>query len=71
MLAAGQVFTRPEERAVQSRTVTLAFTPGDVDILVAARARGALSLSLRGVNDHELVAQPRPEPEVDPEAEKR
>ena len=41
VLAAGQVFTRPEERAVQSRTVTLALSsPAEVDILVAARARG-------------------------------
>ena len=40
VLAAGQVFTRPEERSVQSRTVTLALKPEEVDILVAARARG-------------------------------
>jgi pilus assembly protein CpaB len=71
VLAAGQVFSRPEERAVQSRTVTLALRPGDVDILVAARARGALSLSLRGVNDHELIAPRKPQPQTDPEAEKR
>ena len=71
VLAAGQVFTRPEERAVQSRTVTLALAPGDVDILVAARGRGALSLSLRGVNDHALVEKPKAVPTVDPEAEKR
>ncbi len=71
VLAAGQVFSRPEERAVQSRTVTLALKPGDVDILVAARARGALSLSLRGVNDHELITPRKPRPETDPEAEKR
>ena len=72
MLAAGQLFSRPDERAVQSRTVTLALSPGDVHILVAARARGALSLSLRGVNDHEMLAQPKKaEPKVDPEAEKR
>jgi pilus assembly protein CpaB len=71
VLAAGQIFSRPEERAVQSRTVTLALSPHDVDILVAARGRGALSLSLRGVNDHTLVEQRKPEPKVDPEAEKR
>ena len=71
VLAAGQIFSRPEERAVQSRTVTLALAPGDVDILVAARARGALSLSLRGVNDHSLVESPKAEPMVDPEAENR
>ena len=72
VLAAGQIFTRPDERAVQSRTVTLALSPGDVDVLVAARARGALSLSLRGVNDHERIAQlKKAEPKVDSEAEKR
>ena len=71
VLAAGQIFTRPDERAVQSRTVTLALPPGDVDILVAARARGALSLSLRGVNDHEKIAAQKAGPKVDTEAEKR
>jgi pilus assembly protein CpaB len=71
VLAAGQIFSRPEERAVQSRTVTLALAPGDVDILVAARGRGALSLSLRGVNDHSLVESRKAEPKVDPEAENR
>ncbi len=38
VLAAGQVFTRQDERAVQSRTVTLALKPAEVDVLVAARA---------------------------------
>jgi pilus assembly protein CpaB len=71
VLAAGQVFTRPEERAVQSRTVTLALFPADVDVLVAARAKGALSLSLRGVNDHDLIARATPKPTVDPEHEKQ
>jgi len=71
VLAAGQVFTRPEERAVQSRTVTLALKPEDVDILVGARARGALSLTLRGVNDHDLVARRVLKPAIDPEHAKR
>jgi pilus assembly protein CpaB len=71
VLAAGQLFSRPEERAVQSRTVTLALSPGDVQILVAARARGALSLSLRGVNDHAMVEAQKAKPTIDPEAEKR
>jgi pilus assembly protein CpaB len=71
VLAAGQLFSRPEERAVQSRTVTLALSPGDVHILVAARAKGALSLSLRGVNDHAMVEAKTPEPKSDPEAEQR
>jgi pilus assembly protein CpaB len=75
VLAAGQLFTRPEERAVQSRTVTLALKPEEVDIIVAARARGTLSLALRGVNDHAVVtrAVERKEvkPAIDPEHEKR
>jgi pilus assembly protein CpaB len=71
VLAAGQLFTRPEERTVQSRTVTLALNPSDVDILVAARSRGTLSLSLRGVNDHDVVTKVAPKPEVDPAQEKR
>ena len=71
VLAAGQVFSRPDERSVQSRTVTLALLPGNVDILVAARARGALSLSLRGVNDHALVEQKKAEAKVDEAAEKK
>ena len=53
VLASGQVFTRPEDRSIQSRTVTLAVTPEQVDILVAAHAKGALTLTLRGINDHE------------------
>jgi pilus assembly protein CpaB len=66
VLAAGQVFTRPDEKSVQSRTVTLALSPDDVDILAAARAKGMLSLSLRGVNDHDVVKRlPKPEPVVD------
>ncbi len=60
VLASGQVFTRAEERTLTTRTVTLAVTPEQVDSLVAARSRGPLSLSLRGVNDHEVVARPTP-----------
>ncbi len=71
VLAAGQMFTRQEERAVQSRTVTLALKPEEVDILVAARARGALALALRGVNDHDLLAHQAAKPAIDPEHEKR
>jgi pilus assembly protein CpaB len=59
VLASGQVFTRAEERSLTNRTVTLAVTPEQVAILVAARARGQLSLSLRGVNDHEVTARPK------------
>ncbi len=60
VLAAGQVFTRAEERSLSTRTVTLAVTPEQVDVLAAARARGSLALSLRGVNDDEIVARPKP-----------
>jgi pilus assembly protein CpaB len=67
VLAAGQVFTRAEEKSVQSRTVTLAVTPEQVDALVAAKAKGPLSLSLRGVNDHEVVQRALPKPEPDDE----
>jgi pilus assembly protein CpaB len=70
VLAAGQIFTRPEEKAVQGRTVTLAVTPDQVDQLVAARAKGPLSLSLRGVNDHLIVEQPKPSKPVEDEVEK-
>src|SRR5262249_46783388 len=69
VLAAGQLFTRPDEKSVQSRTVTLAVTPEQVDVLVAAKAKGPLSLSLRGVNDHDIVERPKPKP-VEDEAEK-
>ncbi len=68
VLAAGQVFTRPEEKSLLNRTVTLAVFPEQVDTLVAARAKGPLSLSLRGVNDHDIVvARPKPKPEVNEE----
>lgn len=66
VLATGQVFTRPEDRSIQSRTVTLEVSPEQVDILVAARAKGALSLALRGLNDHRMakprVVEPPPAP---------
>lgn len=67
VLAAGQVFTRPEEKAVQTRTVTVAVTPDQVDTLVAAKAKGILTLSLRGVNDHEVVERPKPKPQENEE----
>jgi pilus assembly protein CpaB len=71
VLAAGQVFTRPDERSLQSRTVTLALKPEDVQVLVSARAAGALSLALRGVNDHDVLARRPPKETPDPEHEKR
>ncbi len=55
VLASGQVFTRPEDRSLQSRTVTVAVTPEQVDTLVSARSRGTLTLALRGLNDHTQV----------------
>lgn len=68
VLAAGQTFTRPDDRSIQARTVTLAPKPEQVDTLVAARQRGTLSLSLRGLNDHERIASSRKvkEPEKPP-----
>lgn len=71
VLAAGQVFTRPEEKSLLNRTVTLAVFPEQVDVLVAARAKGPLSLSLRGVNDHDIVDRPKPKPEVNEEEKAR
>lgn len=71
VLAAGQVFTRPEEKALLNRTVTLAVSPDQVDVLVAAKAKGPLSLSLRGVNDHEVVNRPKPKPEISEEEKAR
>jgi len=71
VLAAGQVFTRPEEKSLLNRTVTLAVFPEQVDILVAARAKGPLSLSLRGVNDHAILNRPKPKPEVSEEEKAR
>jgi pilus assembly protein CpaB len=71
VLAAGQVFNRAEEKSVQSRTVTLAVSPAEVDVLVVARARGTLSLALRGVNDHDVVSRRPAKPAVDPEAERK
>jgi pilus assembly protein CpaB len=58
VLAAGQTFTRKDEHTVQSRTVTLALTPEEVNTVVAARVKGSLSLALRGVNDHAVVPKP-------------
>jgi len=71
VLAAGQVFTRQEEKSLQNRTVTLAVLPEQVHILVAARAKGPLSLSLRGVNDHDIVDRPKPKPEESEEQKAR
>jgi pilus assembly protein CpaB len=72
VLAAGQTVTRSEDKSILARTVTLAVTPEMVDSLVTAHSRGPLSLSLRGLNDHEVMeitpppkpAEPKPTPPV-------
>jgi pilus assembly protein CpaB len=71
VLASGQVFTRSDEKSLTTHTVTLAVTPQQVGILVAAKAKGLLNLSLRGVNDHEVVAHPKPAPEPNEEEKAR
>jgi pilus assembly protein CpaB len=71
VLASGQTFTRSDEKALQSHAVTLAVTPEQVGILVAAKAKGSLNLSLRGVNDHVVVAHPKPQPQADDEEKAR
>ena len=69
VLASGQTFTRPDDRSMQVRTVTLALTPSQVDIIVAARQRGPISLSLRGLNDHKEVVSRRQQKEKEKEVE--
>ncbi|APW59834.1 Flp pilus assembly protein CpaB [Paludisphaera borealis] len=71
VLAAGQVFVKSEEKSLQSRTVTLAVSPDEVDVLVAAKSKGTLSLALRGVNDHDVIERPEPPPATDDGAEKK
>jgi pilus assembly protein CpaB len=71
VLAAGQVFVTSEERSLQSRTVTLAVRPEDVAVLVAAKAKGTLSLALRGVSDHDVVEGPRSAPDDGEEKKRR
>jgi pilus assembly protein CpaB len=66
VLAAGQLISRPEDKSIVVRTVTLAVTPEQVEILVAARSKGPLSLALRGLNDAEVVQIQEPEPEPAP-----
>ena len=71
VLASGQTFTRSDEKSLVTHTVTLAVSPDQVDILVAAKAKGVLNLSLRGVNDHEVVARPKAKPEPTDEEKAR
>ena len=62
VLASGQVLRRTEDKSINVRTVTLAVTPEQADSIVAAHARGTLSLSLRGLDDHSLVKKPETRP---------
>jgi pilus assembly protein CpaB len=66
VLASGQTFSRPEDRTLVVRTVTLAVSPEQVDALVAARSKGPLSLALRGLNDHDQVQRRPPPPPRQP-----
>ena len=68
VLAAGQTFSRAEssDRTVIARTVTLAVTEEQAEVLVAAKARGTLSLSLRPLNDHEQLVHKKKEPPPQP-----
>lgn len=65
VLASGQAITRPDDRSIQVRTVTLALSPAEVETVVAARTAGELSLSLRGFQDHTMIP-PRETPEEAP-----
>jgi pilus assembly protein CpaB len=66
VLAAGQVTTKPDDKSIQVHTVTLAVTPEQAEILVAAKVKGPLSLALRGTDDHSVVETAKPEPEPKP-----
>lgn len=62
VLAVGNSMVRPDDKAVQIRTVTLALKPEGAGIIVAAGDKGPLSLSLRGVDDHAPVRTAKPKP---------
>jgi pilus assembly protein CpaB len=68
VLAAGQTFSRADnnDRTVIARTVTLAVTEEQAEILVAAKSRGTLTLSLRPLNDHEQLVHKKKEPPPPP-----
>ena len=71
VLASGQTFTRQDDRSIQSRTVTLSVTPEQAKLLIAAKARGPISLVLRGLNDHaQTDNKPKdvPAPKAEPPA---
>jgi len=68
VLAAGQVISRPEDKSIVVRTVTVAVMPEQVEALVAARSKGPLALALRGLNDVGIVdvEEPKVEEEAPP-----
>jgi len=51
ILASGTTFQNPTDRSIQSKTVTVAVTADEAEVLTAAQSKGQLSLALRGVND--------------------
>jgi Flp pilus assembly protein CpaB len=51
VLAAGQATTRPEDKSIQVRTVTVAVTPEDAERVAGAKSQGPVMLSLRGLGD--------------------
>jgi pilus assembly protein CpaB len=52
VLASGTTFANPTDRSIQSKTVTLAVTVEEAEILTGAQSHGQLCLALRGLNDH-------------------
>ncbi len=66
VLAAGQVSSRPDDKSIQVRTVTLAVTPTQAEILSAAKSKGAVTLALRGMEDKEVEEPEEPKVETAP-----
>ncbi len=62
VLASGQVFTRAEERWLTKRTVTVAVTPEQVDILVGGPCQGVAVAVAARAQRSDLVARPKPQP---------
>ena len=59
VLASGTVIESPEDRSIESKTVTLEVTPEQVRTLTGAIPRGLLTLSLRGLDD-DVIAEIEP-----------
>ena len=55
VLASGTVIESPEDRSIESKTVTLEVTPEQVRTLTGAMQRGPLTLSLRGLDDDAMA----------------